>query len=225
MDGNGRWARRRLLPRVAGHRRGSDTVHMLVDGALHHGIPYVTLFAFSTENWQRPQEEVGLLMTLFSHMLEKEAHHLNESGVRLLIIGERTALSDQLQQQIAAAERLTAANQRLTLTLAINYGGRWDIVQAANKHWQNHPGRPMTEQALAVHLSLSHLPEPDFFIRTGGDQRVSNFLLWQLAYTELYFTPTLWPEFDRAELDHALASYRLRERRFGRTSEQCSAPG
>ncbi|MBW8072685.1 MAG: di-trans,poly-cis-decaprenylcistransferase [Ferrovum sp.] len=227
MDGNGRWARQRLLPRIAGHRKGSEAVRTLVESGLQCGIPYLTLFAFSSENWRRPADEVGLLMQLFRHMLEKEIQQLHGAGVRLRVIGDRSPLGNKLQMLIEEAERLTLANQALTLTLAVNYGGRWDILQAVNAWNAAHPAsaHPMTEADLQAHLCLGDLPEPDLFIRTGGEQRISNFLLWQLAYTEFYFTETLWPDFDRVALDQAIRSYQSRERRFGRTSEQCSALG
>ncbi|MBW8067906.1 MAG: di-trans,poly-cis-decaprenylcistransferase [Ferrovum sp.] len=227
MDGNGRWARQRLLPRIAGHRKGSEAVRTLVESGLQCGIPYLTLFAFSSENWRRPADEVSLLMQLFMHMLEKEIQQLHGAGVRLRVIGDRSPLGHGLQALIEEAERLTLDNQALTLTLAVNYGGRWDILQAVNAWRAANPAQthPLTEADLQAHLCLSDLPEPDLFIRTGGEQRISNFLLWQLAYTELYFTETLWPDFDRVALDLAILSYQGRERRFGRTSEQCSALG
>ncbi len=225
MDGNGRWARRRMLPRFAGHRAGMESVRETIKACLDHGVEVLTLFAFSSENWRRPQEEVGALMNLFMSALEKEVSKLHEKGVRLRVVGDRSAFHDELRQRIDEAERLTADNQAMTLNIAANYGGRWDIVQAARLLAEEvAAGRMRTDEldeaALAGRLSLAGLPEPDLFIRTGGEQRISNFLLWQLAYTELYFTPKLWPEFDRAQLDEALASYSSRQRRFGRTGEQ-----
>lgn len=230
MDGNGRWARQRFLPRIAGHQQGTESVRLLVELALQRGIPHLTLFAFSSENWRRPADEVSLLMTLFRHMLEKEVGRMHETGVRLRVIGDRDGLNAGLQRLIEAAEHKTRTNERLTLTLAVNYGGRWDILQAVNaclKSVSEEMGRgqSLTEVDITSHLALGDLPEPDLFIRTGGEQRISNFLLWQLAYTELYFTDTLWPDFDGVALDLAIASYQSRERRFGRTSEQCSVHG
>ncbi len=187
MDGNGRWARRRFMPRVAGHQRGSDSVRQLVEGALHHGIEHLTLFAFSTENWQRPDEEVSTLMALFVRMLEKEVDRLHEAGVRIRIIGDRSVLAERLRDLIGEAEALTRNNRRLHLTLAVNYGGRWDILQAVNRwlHSRTSPNADMMEQDLSGLLTTAELPEPDLFILTGGAHRSSNFLLWQLAYTEL----------------------------------------
>jgi undecaprenyl diphosphate synthase len=216
MDGNGRWARSRLLPRIAGHRRGLEAVRATVENCAERGVEYLTLFAFSSENWRRPAEEVTLLMQLFQSALTGEAQRLHEAGVRLKVVGDLARFGRKIARLIERAEGLTAGNKRLTLTIAANYGGRWDILQAANKVKE----RPIDEAALAPHLAMSYAPEPDLFIRTGGEQRISNFLLWQLAYTELYFTDTLWPDFDAAALDQAIASYRNRERRFGRTSEQ-----
>ena len=219
MDGNGRWARSRMLPRIAGHRRGLEAVRATVENCAERGVAYLTLFAFSSENWRRPAEEVTLLMQLFQSALTNEAQRLHEAGVRLKVVGDLARFGRKIARLIERAEALTAANQRLTLTIAANYGGRWDILQAANKVKE----RPIDEATLAPHLAMSYAPEPDLFIRTGGEQRISNFLLWQLAYTELYFTETLWPDFDAAALDQAIASYRNRERRFGRTSEQVAA--
>jgi undecaprenyl diphosphate synthase len=223
MDGNGRWARARFLPRVAGHRKGSETVRSLVKNAVESGIKYLTLFAFSSENWRRPEEEVSRLMQLFVTNLETQVAALHQANIRLRIIGNRDPLGQQLQNLISEAEVLTAQNTALTLTVAMNYGGRWDIVQAVNRWLQEQPeshSAQITEEALAAHLSLADLPEPDLFIRTGGEQRISNFLLWNLAYSELYFTDTLWPDFDGECLKQALAWFSERERRFGRTSEQ-----
>jgi len=219
MDGNGRWARRRRLPRIAGHRRGAEAVRASVRACDERGIEYLTLFAFSSENWRRPAEEVALLMKLFRTALEREVDELHRNGVRLKVVGDTSRFDPKIRQLIESGEALTAGNRRLTLTIAANYGGRWDILQATNKALQQ-GARSIDEQALSPHLAMSHAPEPDLFIRTGGEQRISNFLLWQLAYTELYFTDTLWPDFGGAALDEAIASYRRRERRFGRTSEQ-----
>ena len=226
MDGNGRWAKRRYLPRFAGHRRGVETVQQLVQTCAQRGVGFLTLFAFSSENWRRPLDEVTLLMQLFIGLLETEVQKLHRNNVRLRFIGEQGRFEPKIQALITAAEQLTAANRGLTLTIAANYGGRWDILQALSRLAREQPqalATPITEQQLAPYLSMSYAPEPDLFIRTGGEQRVSNFLLWQLAYTELYFTDTLWPDFDAAALDTAFASYRMRERRFGRTSEQLEA--
>ena len=222
MDGNGRWAKRRSLPRIAGHRRGVEAVRASVRACVERGVQYLTLFAFSSENWRRPAEEVALLMHLFQVALTHEVEKLHKNGVRLKVVGDTQRFDPAIRRAIEQGERLTAANRGLTLTIAANYGGRWDILQAVNKALEQHKG-PIDEKALAPYLAMSHAPEPDLFIRTGGEQRISNFLLWQLAYTELYFTETLWPDFDAAVLEQAIASYRTRERRFGRTSEQLQA--
>jgi len=224
MDGNGRWARSRLLPRIAGHRRGVESVRATVENCAERGIEFLTLFAFSSENWRRPAEEVALLMQLFQSALTSEAERLHRAGVRLKVVGDTRRFGRKIGLLIEQAEALTAQNQRLTLTIAANYGGRWDIMQAlARLAAEKESLEKLDEAALAAHLAMSYAPEPDLFIRTGGEQRISNFLLWQLAYTELYFTETLWPDFDAAALDQAIASYRSRERRFGRTSEQVAA--
>ncbi len=224
MDGNGRWAKQRMLPRVAGHSRGVARVREIVEACVHAGIEHLTLFAFSSENWRRPADEVSKLMELFMQALEREVDRLHHNGIRLRIIGDKSRFSARLQHLIREAETLTAGNRRLALTVAANYGGRWDILQAFNAWLRDHPGsREITEQGLTAYLSMADAPEPDLFIRTGGEQRISNFLLWQLAYTELYFTPTLWPDFDTDEFNRAMAWYRQRERRFGRTSEQIQA--
>jgi len=221
MDGNGRWARRRRLPRIAGHRRGAGSVRATVRACAERGIEYLTLFAFSSENWRRPAEEVALLMKLFRTALEREVDELHANGVRLKVVGDTRRFDPKIRSLIARGEARTAANRRLTLTIAANYGGRWDILQAMNRFVTEHPAeKSIEEQHLSPYLAMSYAPEPDLFIRTGGEQRISNFLLWQLAYAELYFTETLWPDFDAAALDAAIASYRTRERRFGRTSEQ-----
>lgn len=222
MDGNGRWAKKRFLPRFAGHRKGVEAVRDLVRACLERGISYLTLFAFSSENWRRPAEEVGLLMQLFVSALQKEVAALARHGVRLRVIGDLSRFDPQLQELIRQAEAATAGNSALHLSIAANYGGRWDILQACNRLAAEKPEQAgaWTEDDLAPHLAMAFAPEPDLFIRTGGEQRISNFLLWQLAYSELYFTDTLWPEFDAAALDQAIASYASRERRFGRTSEQ-----
>ena len=225
MDGNGRWARLRHLPRVAGHRKGTDAVRATVRSCAERGVEYLTLFAFSSENWRRPPEEVSFLMDLFVNALEQEVVKLHENDIRFRVIGELSRFSSRIQTLIADAQRLTESNKRLTLTVAANYGGRWDLMQAMQRMLAQRPelAHGFEEQDLAAHLALNYAPEPDLFIRTGGEQRISNFLLWQLAYTELYFTDTLWPDFDAQALDLAIQSYRTRERRFGRTSEQLAA--
>jgi undecaprenyl diphosphate synthase len=222
MDGNGRWARKRFLPRVAGHKRGMDAVLELVKTCVDHNIGYLTLFAFSSENWRRPADEVSFLMSLFIQGLKREVAKLHENNIKLVLIGDRTRFNAELIAQIELSERLTANNTGLTLSIAANYGGRWDILQAMNKMHVAMPAHlgDFDEEHLAPHLAMHYAPEPDLFIRTGGEKRISNFMLWQLAYTELYFTDTLWPDFDEAAFNLALASYQNRERRFGRTSEQ-----
>ena len=228
MDGNGRWASRRRLPRFAGHKAGVETVKDVVRACAEYGIEVLTLFAFSSENWRRPQEEVGLLMGLFMTALEQQVRKLHEHNFRLRIIGDRSAFSRTLQERIEAAEDLTRDNTSLNLVIAANYGGRWDMTQAARTIADRVRGGDLSPEAVTPELvqsllSLSDVPEPDFFIRTGGEKRVSNFLLWQLAYTELYFTDTLWPDFDRQAFEGALASFRTRQRRFGRTGDQVAA--
>ena len=222
MDGNGRWAKQRFLPRVMGHQRGVEALRDVVKSCRELGVEYLTVFAFSSENWRRPADEVSFLMSLFLKMLEREVAKLHENNIRLKIIGDRSRFDDKLRQAMREAEQLTADDSALTLTIAANYGGRWDVMQAVKAMLDAHPQLALTfgEDDLQPYLSMCDAPEPDLFIRTGGEQRISNFMLWQLAYTELYFTDTLWPAFDRGELDKAIASYQKRERRFGRTSEQ-----
>jgi undecaprenyl diphosphate synthase len=221
MDGNGRWAKRRLMPRVAGHRKGVEALRGVIRACAERGVSHLTVFAFSSENWRRPQEEVTLLMELFMRALENEVARLHENDIRFRVIGDLSGFSARIQALIRDAEALTRNNSRLTFTVAANYGGRWDILQAVKKLMAaGVTAEALDEAALAQQLSMAEAPEPDLFIRTGGEQRISNFLLWQLAYTELYFTDALWPDFDAAALDEAIASYRSRERRFGRTSEQ-----
>ena len=222
MDGNGRWARKRFLPRVAGHQRGVEIVREVVKSCREMGVQYLTLFAFSSENWRRPPDEITFLMQLFMKMLEREVIKLHENDIRLKVIGDRSRFDDKLNSAIAESEKLTANNSSLTLTIAANYGGRWDITQALKKMLSERIDLTydFSEADLESYLSMDYAPEPDLFIRTGGEQRISNFLLWQLAYTELYFTDTLWPEFDAEALRLAILSYQTRERRFGRTSEQ-----
>lgn len=225
MDGNGRWAEHRNLPRFAGHRAGVETVRRIVQMSGELGIQALTLFAFSSENWRRPKKEVGLLMDLFLSALEREVKKLHETGVRLRIVGDIAAFPKKLQMRIQDSMEKTRDNQGLALNIAANYGGKWDIVQAVQKlaaqveagTLQSHD---IDESSIAEHLSLSMLPEPDLFIRTGGEQRISNFLIWQLAYTELYFTHALWPDFDREEYAKALQSFASRQRRFGQTGAQ-----
>ena len=222
MDGNGRWARKRFMPRVAGHGRGVESVRCVIRACMERGVSYLTLFAFSSENWRRPADEVSFLMQLFMRSLQKEVDRLHENGIRFRVIGDLSRFEPALVAMIRRAEERTAANERLTLTVAANYGGRWDILQAVERMLKKNPDRRngFTEEELSAELSLNYGPEPDLFIRTGGEQRISNFLLWQLAYSELYFTDTLWPDFDENALDLAIRSYQARERRFGRTSEQ-----
>ena len=221
MDGNGRWAKRRLMPRVAGHRKGVEALRGVIRSCAERGVTHLTVFAFSSENWRRPQEEVTLLMELFLRALENEVARLHENDIRFRVIGDLSGFSERIQNLIRDAEALTRNNARLIFTVAANYGGRWDIVQAVKKLMAAGVTQDeVSEAALAQHFSMADMPEPDLFIRTGGEQRISNFLLWQLAYTELYFTDALWPDFDAHALDKAIASYRTRERRFGRTSEQ-----
>jgi undecaprenyl diphosphate synthase len=225
MDGNGRWARKRFLPRVAGHKAGVETVRTVIKRAMEKGIEVLTLFAFSRENWRRPPYEVSFLLDLFLHMLENEIQKLHEQGIQLRVIGDRYQFEDKLQVQINQAEQLTANNTKLKLIIAANYGGQWDITQAIKQiGLEIEAGRLTSQQVtadiVARFLSLGTLPSPDLFIRTSGEQRISNFLLWDLAYTELYFTEVFWPDFNEEEFDKALAFYANRERRFGCTSEQ-----
>ena len=225
MDGNGRWATRRLLPRTAGHMRGVQSVRRVVEGCAKAGVKYLTLFAFSSENWRRPSEEVSLLMRLFVQTLEKEVHKLEKQGVRLRVVGDLSRFEPKLQQLIKDAEEKTAHNDTLHLTIAANYGGRWDILNAtrqlllAQPELAQHPEK-ITEAHFSDYISMAFAPEPDLFIRTGGEQRISNFLIWQLAYTELYFTDVYWPDFGAKHLQTAFEWYQNRERRFGRTSAQ-----
>jgi undecaprenyl diphosphate synthase len=225
MDGNGRWAKRRLLPRPAGHREGAKAVQRIVRACMARGIKVLTLFAFSSENWQRPSKEVNLLMELFLNTLRTEVAQLHANNIRVRFIGDRTAFSELLQSYMSQAETQTAANTAMTLIIAANYGGRWDIVQAARQLARDVLEARLTpEDIMSEHLQnrlcLADVPEPDLFIRTGGEQRISNFLLWQMAYTELYFTKQLWPDYDIADLDQACASFAKRQRRFGRISDE-----
>jgi undecaprenyl diphosphate synthase len=222
MDGNGRWAKQRFLPRVAGHRRGLEAVRATVKGCVKVGVEHLTLFAFSSENWRRPADEVKFLMQLFVSALEQEIEKLHANRVRFRVVGDLSRFEPRIVRLIEQAQNETAQNARLSLTIAANYGGRWDILQAANRMLQARPelAKGFTEADLAPYFAMDYAPEPDLFIRTGGEQRISNFLLWQLAYTELYFTDTLWPDFDAAALEAAIQSFQQRERRFGRTSDQ-----
>jgi len=225
MDGNGRWANKRGLPRIAGHRQGLESVRSIVKRCADRGVEYLTLFAFSSENWRRPPTEVNLLMELFTNALENKARRLHENGVRLRVVGDLSRFSSKIRMLVQRAETLTAENTRLNLTVAANYGGRWDIEQACKGVCEKVVAgtlspEDVTAASIERHLSTSFLPEPDLFVRTGGEQRISNFLLWQLAYTELYFTDTLWPEFDEEAFDLALDSFARRQRRFGQTGEQ-----
>ncbi len=223
MDGNGRWAKKRFLPRVAGHKQGVDSLRRCVKACAQRGVSVLTVFAFSSENWSRPAEEVSGLMDLFAKALIREVPQLNADGVQLHFAGERAGLSEKVANGIEQAERATASNSRLILNVCFNYGGRWDIVQAAAQLASQ--GQPITEANLNRFMALSHVQDPDLLIRTGGELRISNFLLWQSAYCEFYFTDDLWPEFDEASLDQAIAVYQKRERRFGKTSEQLEQQG
>lgn len=219
MDGNGRWAKKRFLPRVMGHKQGLDVLENMCRVCSEVGVQYLTVFAFSTENWRRPADEVSFLMGLFLTALQKKVQNMHKNGLRLKVIGNRSQFSAEIQQSIVAAEKLTENNTGLTLTIAADYGGRWDILQAANALIQEGKTE-ITESDLASKLMLSDAPEPDLFIRTGGETRISNFMLWQMAYAEFYFTDTLWPDFKDEEIHKAFQSFTKRERRFGRTSEQ-----
>ena len=222
MDGNGRWATRRYLPRVAGHKKGVDALRQCVRHCGERGVKVLTVFAFSSENWNRPQEEVSGLMELLAIALTREVPHLKAEGVRIHFVGDRSALSDKVRAGLVQAETATAGNTRLDFNVCFNYGGRWDIAQAAAKLAAR--GEPITEQSLDRAMALAHVPDPDLVIRTGGEKRISNFLLWQAAYSELYFSEKLWPDFDEAALDAAIADFARRERRFGRTSQQIQEP-
>lgn len=222
MDGNGRWATRRFLPRIAGHKQGVSALNRCVQACMARGIGVLTVFAFSSENWNRPPDEVSGLMELLALSLAREVPSLKANGVQLHFVGDRQRLSDKFQAGLAQAEQATADNQRLILNVCFNYGGRWDIAQAARKLAA--AGQEITEMALDRALALAHVPDPDLLIRTGGELRISNFLLWQAAYSELHFSDKLWPDFDEAALDEAIAVYRSRERRFGQTSAQVVSP-
>ncbi len=225
MDGNGRWAKKRMMPRIAGHRAGVESVRTIVQACTRAGVQVLTLFAFSSENWRRPEKEVGLLMELFLTALQRETKKLSSNNVRLRVIGDRSRFPEKLQRAIADSEESTRNNTGLILVVAANYGGRWDITHATRQLAQQVEAghlraEAISEEHIRSHVSLADLPEPDLFIRTGGEQRISNFLLWQLAYTELYFTDTLWPDFNEDAFQQALDSFASRQRRFGRTGDQ-----
>jgi undecaprenyl diphosphate synthase len=225
MDGNGRWAQKRLMPRAVGHQAGVKAVRKIVEHCVREGVEVLTLFAFSSENWRRPPEEVSLLMELFMATLQTEIDKLHQNNIRLRFIGDRSRFSEALQKKMAEGEAQTRDNTALTVVIAVNYGGRWDLCQAFRAVNQKISAgelraQDIDESLIDRHLSTAGLPEPDLFIRTGGEQRVSNFLLWQLAYTELYFTDTLWPDFDQKSLEEAILSFKGRQRRFGHTGEQ-----
>jgi len=225
MDGNGRWAQKRFMPRAVGHQAGVKAVRKIVEYCANQKVEVLTLFAFSSENWRRPEAEVSLLMALFMATLQREINKLDRNNIRLRFIGDRTAFSDKLQQKMAEGEAQTQNNTALTVVVAANYGGHWDMCQAFQKVAEKMASgeiknQPIGEELINQHLSTAGLPDPDLFIRTGGEQRVSNFMLWQLAYTELYFTATLWPDFDQNSLEDAIKSFKSRQRRFGHTSEQ-----
>lgn len=218
MDGNRRWASQRGLPKAIGHASGAKRIRALVEACSKLGVPWLTLFAFSTENWGRPADEVSSLMGLFLMYLQKEVSDMHKTGVRLKVIGDVSVFDARLQTLIKKVEAITASNSKVTLTIAANYGGRWDILQAVKAWHARNPDLPataLTEEALDAHLSLADAPDPELIIRTGGESRISNFMLWQSAYSEMYFTPTLWPDFSPESLDHALAWYGQRNRRFG----------
>lgn len=218
MDGNGRWANRRFLPRLAGHKQGVESLRRCARACVQRGVQVLTVFAFSSENWNRPEEEVSGLMGLLANALAKEVQQLSRDGVRLHFIGDRSGLSEKVCAGLAQAEQVTAHNNRLVLNVCFNYGGRWDIAQAAARLAEQ--GEPITPRSLDRALALAHVPDPDLLIRTGGEMRISNFLLWQAAYSELFFSASLWPDFDEACLDEAIAAFTSRERRFGQTSAQ-----
>lgn len=218
MDGNGRWAKQRFLPRLAGHKQGVDALRRCVRLCIERGVRVLTVFAFSSENWNRPAEEVSGLMGLLAGALGKEVPSMHREGVQLHFVGERKGLSEKVQAAFMEAEALTADNDRLILNVCFNYGGKADIVQAAQRVASQ--GLAITEENLNAAMGMAHVPDPDLLIRTGGEYRISNFLLWQAAYSELYFSPALWPDFGQEQLDMAIADFARRERRFGKTSEQ-----
>jgi undecaprenyl diphosphate synthase len=221
MDGNGRWANRRYLPRVAGHKQGVEALRHCVRMSADRGVKVLTVFAFSSENWNRPSDEISGLMDLLAGALSREVKPLSESGVRICFVGDRSRMSDKVRAGFSQAELETANNTRITLNVCFNYGGRWDVVQAAGQLAAR--GEQITEDSLSRSMALAHVPDPDLVIRTGGESRMSNFLLWQSAYSELYFSDVLWPDFNETDLDAALADYASRERRFGHTSQQIAS--
>ena len=221
MDGNGRWAKKRLMPRISGHKKGLESVRTVITQCQKLNIPFLTLFAFSTENWLRPTQEVNFLMSLFQESIKKESSALIKHNVRFKLIGDRKPFPKKLVDKIKELEKLTEKNTGLTLSVAINYGGRWDIVNAVNKYQKETLSKkPLTQKNLIQNLSLNYAPDPDLLIRTGGEKRISNFLIWQFSYSELYFTETLWPDFNERALMNALFEFQKRERRYGKTSEQ-----
>ena len=227
MDGNGRWANQRKLPRTAGHREGVKATREIITASGEAGVKILTLFAFSSENWNRPKTEVSALMELFMRSLENEVQNLAQNGVRLKFLGETDAFSNKLSQQIQKSEDITSKNKKLFLNIAVNYGGKWDILGATKKLIKEVQDGKLSlaeidDKALEFKLSTQNMPAPDLFIRTGGEKRLSNFLLWQLAYTELYFSDVLWPDFSQEELKKAFDSYRLRQRRYGQAQEKIS---
>lgn len=226
MDGNRRWAAKRGMPRALGHASGARRVRQIVEACSARGVRYLTLFAFSTENWQRPADEVSSLMRLLVHYLHKEVSDMHASGVRLKVVGDLSRFDQRLQNLMVSAQALTAHNNKITLTIAANYGGRWDMMQAVQAWQVAHPSlsvADMDETAMRPHLSMAHAPDPELLIRTGGESRVSNFMLWQMAYTELFFTETLWPDFSAPALDEALVWFSARDRRFGACSQQAAS--
>jgi undecaprenyl diphosphate synthase len=225
MDGNGRWAKKRFMPRFFGHKQGVDSLVRCVQACSDRGIEYLTVFAFSSENWKRPEEEISGLLGLVLVAVSKYLRKLAEKGVRIRIVGDRSVVNDKVRSAWDEAEQSTAQNSRITLSVAFNYGGRWDVVQACRQAIaQGLAPEQVDEQSLSSMMALAHAPDPDLFIRTGGEVRISNFLLWQIAYAELYFTECLWPDFDEVELDAALAAYAGRERRFGDVQARQTAP-
>jgi undecaprenyl diphosphate synthase len=221
MDGNGRWAKKRLMPRISGHKKGLESVRTVITQCQKLNIPFLTLFAFSTENWLRPTQEVNFLMSLFQESIKKESSALIKHNVRFKLIGDRKPFPKKLVDKIKELEKVTEKNTGLILSVAVNYGGRWDIVNAVNKHQKEALSKkPLTQKNLIQNLSLNYAPDPDLLIRTGGEKRISNFLIWQFSYSELYFTETLWPDFNERALMTALFEFQKRERRFGKTSEQ-----
>jgi len=227
MDGNGRWAQRRNKLRSAGHKAGVDSLRKTIESCASHGVKFLTVFAFSSENWLRPKKEVDVLMSLFMMTLKSQASRLHKNNIKLIVIGDRKRFSTSLQKKIEAVELLTGNNTGLSLVIAANYGGQWDIEQAAERLLQHaiEQGGSTKELQLKDFLATASIPDPDLFIRTGGEKRISNFLLWQLAYSELYFTDTLWPDFNEEALTLAISSYSARQRRFGQTSEQIHEQG